>query len=113
MSSVFTSARGGLVDRAARELPCVRLEIPGKTRGLRPYPPGEPVDDGELRGARREQLGELFPKTRLIRSTGFTWTSVTTSPAGLLPTLRMAVKSTFIIMGVIMSQIRIAMGALI
>jgi hypothetical protein len=39
--------------------------------------------------------------------------SVTTKPAGLLPTLRMAGKSTFIIMGVIMSQIRIAMGALI
>jgi hypothetical protein len=39
--------------------------------------------------------------------------SVTTSPAGFRPTLRMAVKSTFIIMGVIMSQIRTAMGALI
>jgi hypothetical protein len=39
--------------------------------------------------------------------------SVTTSPAGFLPTLRMAVKSTFIIMGVIMSQIRTAMGTLI
>ena len=38
---------------------------------------------------------------------------MTTSPAGFLPTLRMAVKSTFIIMGVIMSQIRTAMGALI
>src|SRR5271157_3328301 len=38
---------------------------------------------------------------------------VITSPAGFLPTLRMAVKSTFIIMGVIMSQIRTAMGALI
>ena len=39
--------------------------------------------------------------------------SVTTRPAGFLPTLRMAVKSTFIIMGVIMSQMRTAMGALI
>src|SRR5271157_5433773 len=39
--------------------------------------------------------------------------SVTSSPAGFFPTLRMAVKSTFIIMGVIMSQIRTAMGALI
>src|ERR1022692_240446 len=26
----------------------VRLDIPGKTLDLRPYPPGEPVDDGEL-----------------------------------------------------------------
>ena len=33
-------------------------------------------------------------------------TSVTARPAGLRPTLRMAPKSTFIIMGVIISQIR-------
>ena len=39
--------------------------------------------------------------------------SVTASPAGRRPTLRMDVKSTFIIMGVIISQIRIAIGTLI
>ncbi len=39
--------------------------------------------------------------------------SVTKSPAGFRPTLRMAPKSTFIIMGVIISQISAAMGTLI
>ena len=38
---------------------------------------------------------------------------VTARPAGLRPTFRMAVKSTFIIMGVIISQIRTAIGTLI
>src|ERR1022692_2919124 len=40
-------------------------------------------------------------------------TNVTNRPAGRLRTFRMLVKSTFIIMGVIMSQIRTAMGTLI
>ena len=39
--------------------------------------------------------------------------SVTRSPAGRLPTLRTAEKSTFIIIGVIISQIRTAIGAFI
>ena len=38
---------------------------------------------------------------------------VTARPAGLRPTFRMEVKSTFIIMGVIISQIRMAIGTLI
>ncbi len=39
--------------------------------------------------------------------------SVMTRPRGRRPTLRTAPKSTFIIMGVIISQIRTAMGTLI
>jgi hypothetical protein len=39
--------------------------------------------------------------------------SVTINPAGFRPTLRIAPKFTFIIMGVIISQIRIAIGTLI
>ena len=39
--------------------------------------------------------------------------SVTISPRGLLPTLRMEAKSTFIIIGMIISQIRTAIGTLI
>ena len=39
--------------------------------------------------------------------------SVTSNPVGRLPTLRTEEKSTFIIIGVIMSQIRTAIGALI
>jgi hypothetical protein len=39
--------------------------------------------------------------------------SVTSKPAGRLPTFRTEEKSTFIIMGVIMSQISTAMGTLI
>ena len=39
--------------------------------------------------------------------------NVTRSPRGRRPTLRTAPKSTFIIMGVIMSQMRTAMGTLI
>ena len=40
-------------------------------------------------------------------------TSVTARPAGRLPTSRIAEKSTFIIIGMIMSQIRTAIGRLI
>lgn len=36
--------------------------------------------------------------------------NVTINPFGLLPTLRIDAKSTFIIIGMIMSQIRMAMG---
>ena len=39
--------------------------------------------------------------------------SVTSSPRGRLPTLRMEVKSTFIIIGMIISQISTAIGTLI
>ena len=39
--------------------------------------------------------------------------SVTSNPAGFRPTLRTEEKSTFIIIGVIMSQISTAIGALI
>jgi hypothetical protein len=39
--------------------------------------------------------------------------TVTMSPAGRLPTFRTAEKSTFIIIGVIISQMRTAIGALI
>ena len=39
--------------------------------------------------------------------------SVTSTPLGFLPTARIAMKSTFIIMGMIISQMNTAMGRLI
>jgi predicted aspartyl protease len=45
----------------------VRLDIPGKTLDLRPYPPGEPVDDGELSHVRASN-NLLFIKAVLNES---------------------------------------------